>query len=215
MSVGENLLRYKKNQKYVAFDVEFCNLNLLVTNFPWQLGYQVFTQKEILEDQNIYVNWGDKFKISRDAARITHYDEDVVKKEGKDPKETYLKFRNILDNKSILIVGHNILSFDSILEKFWCEEVGEKHDWDYLTRLYDTSLLAKAIKKGIKPDINNLLAFQYKLSNFVERGLKTNLALLAREYGINNDENAGFHSANFDVDVTRQVFLKEIWQIEV
>lgn len=214
MNLGESLLRYKKDQIYIGADLETCNLNLMTTNYPWQCSWILFTQKEILETHNYYINWGDKFKISKGAAIITHFDEDLVKKEGKDPHEIYLLFRKYLYNKDIIPVFHNGLCFDTLIENFWCNEVGENHNWDYLNRLYDTMQIAKAIKKSIKPDLNNFLAFQYKMANFIEKGLKSNLSLLVKEYGINN-ETDNYHDALFDIKMMREIFLKQIWMIEV
>lgn len=215
MSVGENLLRYKKDQVYCGYDDETANLNLLHINLPFQVSWILFTQKEVLETHNYYLNWGGKLKMSKDAARITRYDEDLVKREGKDPKEIYLKFRSVQDNKDILLVAHSGLAFDNQVNKIWCEAVGEINRWDYLQRYYDTSLNAKAIKENIKFDANNKLAWYFKLNSLVKKGLKTNLALLAREYGINQDENSGYHDSAFDINIMKQVFLKQLWELEI
>ena len=212
--IGNNLLRYRDSQKYALFDFETFNLNLVNENPIWQISWIIATKNDVLETHNYFMYWGDKYKISKGAAAITHYDEDAVKAQAKDKKEIYLKFRQVLDDKDIILVAHNGLGFDSLIEKFWCLEVGEKHNWDYLDRYYDTSLIEKAIKKGFKPDLNNFLAWQYKMNSFIEKGLKTNLALLAREYMIKADE-VDFHDALYDIRVMMQIFFKQIWKIEI
>ena len=38
--MDEDLLRFKKDQKYLVFDYETCNLNLgHLENKPWQIGF--------------------------------------------------------------------------------------------------------------------------------------------------------------------------------
>ena len=212
--IGEKLLRFQDNQKYCFFDMETCNLNLSKENYVWQVGWLIANKSEIFETHNYFLNWGDKLKVSKQAALITRFDPDIVKREGKDPKEIYIKFRNVLDNKTMKYVGHHGLSFDSMIEKIWCEAIGEKHDWEYLDRFYDSSLIAKAIKKNIKPDLNNFLAWQFKMTTVIERGLRTNLAFLAKENGIDSHE-VDFHDALYDIKVMRQLFFRQIWQIEI
>lgn len=212
--IDSSLLRFNDTQIYAGIDIESCNLNLILSNYPWQFSYVLFNKKEILDSKNYYINWGDKFKISKDAARITNYDSEVIKKEGKEPKEVYSEFRKILDNKDYKYVIHNGLGFDTLIEKFWCYEVGEQHNWDYLNRLYDTSVLAKAITKGFKPDLNNFLAWQYKVYSYREKGLKSNLNFLSKKYNINVNE-VDLHNADIDIMVMMPIFLKQVWEIEI
>lgn len=212
--IGSQLLRYNKNQKFICFDAETCHLNLGVDNHPWQWAWCVATQSEILESHSHYLQWGDKLRVSDGAARATGFDPSMIERYGEDPKAIYKKFKSYLDNPEYVIIGHNLLNFDIYIENYWAAEVGEKHNWSYLDRLIDTNAIAKAIKKGIKPDIDNFLAWQFKVIGFYEKGLKTNLGLLMKEYKIEVDETK-LHNAEFDVAYNFELFKKQMWEIEI
>lgn len=212
--IGSELLRYNKNQKFLLFDFETMHLNLATGNFPWQCAFLIATQYQILEQHNIYINWGKKLKVSRDAARITGFNPELVKREGLDPLEAYKKFRTYLDNPQLIVVGHNILSFDTYVERIWAQEVGESHSWDYLNRAIDTNCLAKAIKKNIKPDMENFLAWQYRLTSLIESGLKTSLSTLTKEYNIETNAK-DFHKGDKDIIYNLEIFKKQIREIEI
>lgn len=215
--VGEELLRFKKNQKLLCFDFETMHLNLLMENHPWQLAFIVADQNRVYEEHNYYINWGRDIleRISKGAAIATGFDLNKVLREGRDPKEIYSIFSNYIDSNDYLIIGHNLINFDVYVDKIWAEAIGQKHrGWDYLNRLIDTNCLAKAIKKNIPPDKENFLAWQYKMSNMVEKGLKTNLGLCAREHGLNVDQGR-LHAAEYDIGLNYQIFKKQLWQIEI
>lgn len=212
--VGADLLRYKKEQKFVCWDKETCHLNLCVDNYPWQVAWIIATQDKIYERHNYFINWGNKLKVSEGAARATGFDQRVVNKYGKDPKEVYLKYRETIGNKNYLLVGHNLLNFDVYIEKLWCKELGLKHSWDYLDRLIDTNAIAKAIHKNIKIDRENFLPWQYKLLGHVEKGLKTNIGFLTKKYNLEVDETR-LHKADYDVEKNFEIWKKQMWEIEI
>lgn len=212
--IGKDLLRYNKKQKFLTGDFETAHLNLAIDNYPWQCAFQICTQSEILEKHNHYLQWGDKLRVSDGAARATGFDPSIITKHGEDPKTIYKKFKSYLDNPEYIIVGHNLLNFDIYIENYWAKEVGEPHNWEYLNRLVDTNAIAKAIKKGVKPDMENFLAWQFRMIGHVEKGLKTNLGLLMKEYKIEVDETK-LHNAQFDVSYNFELFKKQIWEIEI
>src|SRR6187402_1746802 len=83
---SDNLLRYDRNQKYLLLDCETCHLNLIwETNLPWQWAWMIATKDNILSERNIYVNWPN-LKVSRDAARITGFSSEKVKRLGISPE---------------------------------------------------------------------------------------------------------------------------------
>lgn len=213
--IGSQLLRYQKKQKYLIPDAETCHLNLTVDNYPWQFAWLVATQDEILERHNHFLQWGDKLRVSDGAARATGFDPSVIARYGEDPKKIYQKFKNeYLDNDEYVIVGQNLLNFDIYIENQWAREVGERHDWKYLKRLVDTNALAKAIEKGIKPDMDNFLAWQFRVIGYVEKGLKSNLGFLAKKYKLEVDESR-FHKADYDIEKNWEVWCKQMWEIEI
>lgn len=212
--IGSQLLRYQKNQKYLVFDKETCHLNLAVDNYPWQCAWLVATQSQILERHNHYLNWGDRLRVSDGAARATGFDPSMIARHGEDPKAIYQKFKSYLNNPEYIIVGHNLLNFDIYVEKLWAYEVGEKHDWKYLDRLVDTNAVAKAIKKNVKPDMDNFLAWQFRMIGYVEKGLKTNIGLLTKEYKLEIDESR-LHKADYDIEKNMEIWNQQMREIEI
>ena len=56
----EKLLRFRKDQKYLIFDYETCNLNLVAgDNKPWQLAFIVAQGDKVLEKQDYWLKWDD------------------------------------------------------------------------------------------------------------------------------------------------------------
>lgn len=212
--IGHDLLRYNKEQLYICWDFETAHLNLASDNFPWQVAWLIATKDRVIEKHNHYINWGDKLKVSDGAARATGFNPLLIKEKGEDPLKIYNKFNKDLRNPEYLILGQNLLNFDVYVEKIWATELGLSHDWSYLTRLIDTNALAKAIIKKCPPDKNNLLAWQYKLIDYVEAGLKTNLGLLCKNYQIDVDKE-NLHKADYDVYYNWQVWRKQMMEIEI
>ena len=55
--MNEDLLRFKKNQKYIFFDFETCSLNLgSLSNKPWQLGFIVIENDKIVEKCDYWID---------------------------------------------------------------------------------------------------------------------------------------------------------------
>ena len=72
--MNDDLLRYNDKQKYLIFDFETCNLNLVSQkNRPWQLSYIVATKNKILKKADHFLKWKD-LKVSDGAARATRFD---------------------------------------------------------------------------------------------------------------------------------------------
>lgn len=212
--ISGDLLRYDYKQEYILIDEETCHLNTLIDNLPWQISWTIFNQNQVLQKFNYYINWGNKIKISRAAAEITGYDEQLVKREGKNPKEVYDLFISYLLDTKYKIVGQNLHHFDNLVTSIMARELGYKEDYSYLNRVYDTNCLGKAIKAGIKPDRENMLAFHFKLCHFFTKGVKTTLGQLAKDYKIELDESK-LHDSDYDTEINRLVFLKQIRDIEI
>lgn len=215
--LGSNLLRYNNDQKYMLFDVESFHLNLMIDNPPWQCSWLIATKDKILKTNNYYINWelaGKKFRMSKGAAEKTKYNDSIVKKDGRHPKEVYDIFKADLRNKNHRVLFHNGLGFDVYIERQWCEYIDEIHNWEYLDNCIDTNAIARAIKLDIKPDLDDFLAWQYKLINFRKKGLKTSISQLIKDYKLIFDEDK-LHNAAHDIEVNFEIFKKQIWEIEI
>jgi len=215
-----NLLRFNKDQKFLLPDFETNNLNLFSTK-PWQLSFITFDLNNNYEEHDYIIKWDD-FKMSAGAAAVTGFNFVDYKNRGQDPKKILDIFESYLFDKQYRIVFHNGLGFDSMVYNVWRRELGLKPTYDYLYdrefACYDTLSLSKAFKKGYKPDLSNsnaFLAWQYKmLSIRLERGNKTNLGAMGKEFGIKFDEK-DLHNALFDIRLNREVFRKLIWNMDI
>lgn len=210
--MDEDLLRYRHKQKYCLFDYETEGTNLYLSK-PWQLAWLLAEGKNITKVEDHYL-WWENLNISEGAARATKFNYSVYKSKAVDPKPVLEKFEEILYDEDYIILYHNGLSFDAFIHNTYRRLMGKKPDYSFLKRCIDTHLLAKAIKLNIPVDKDNFLPWMYKLQSFRQKGLKTNLTALGKEYEIEHDyEN--LHNARVDIDLNFKVFLKQIWQIEI
>jgi len=201
-------LRYNKSQKYVLWDLETCHLNTISDNLPWQLGYVTATRDEILEGHSVYIKWPN-LKISKDAARITRYDENVVNAQGIDPLEALNALDKLLYNEDIRPVFFNGFNFDYAVHNIWRNKLGFKTDYSYLKRCIDVRALIVANKLGIPlKDSDNFYFWQLKMLTYHQRGFKSNLTLSCKELGIEIDESKT-HDGVYDCYLTYYV-LKEM-----
>lgn len=210
-----NLLKYNKTQKYLIWDMETCDLNLLsLHNKPWQVGYAVATKDEIILSRNVYIKWPE-LKISADAARITHYDQGVVDEKGISPESALRAFDQLLYDPSIRSVFHNGFNFDYAIHNIWRKNLGFKTDYSYLKTAYDTRALYMLNKLQIPWKNNESSYFQQaKALNYRKRGFKSNLAFICRELGIKVEEEK-LHSADADIILTHEVFKEMIRKMDL
>lgn len=202
-----NLLRFNYHQKYLVFDFETCNVNLIHNNFPWQLAFLLCEGFDIKESHNFYIKWPN-LPISKDAARITRFNREEYDSLSQDPKQVLSFFEKYLYNPEYRIIVHNGIAFDTYVHTFYRKQLGKPPDYSYLERLIDTDSLARAIKKGVKLNSgDNLLAFLYKTHTIIEKGLKTNLTALGKELKIDYDY-ANLHRADKDIPLNWLVWTK-------
>jgi DNA polymerase III epsilon subunit-like protein len=209
------LLRFDKNQKYILFDLESCSLNLQhPSNKPWQVGFILGRGEYIQSLHCHYVKWPD-LKVSPEASIVTHFSYEIYNCEAEDALKILNKFEQYLFDESYLIVGHNILGFDVYLHQIWRRLLGKPTDFSYINRCIDTNALAKATKLGISYNKKELLlAFQYRMLDRIEKGLKTRLEVLGKEYGIDFDKEK-LHDAGNDVKLNWEVWNKLKYQIDI
>lgn len=212
--IGADFLRFNDEQLYLAADLETCSLNLMESNYPWQIAWTVGTNKKIIEHHNHYINWGFPLKVSKGAAMVTGFDQTVIDRMGESPVVVYKLFNQYLLNPKYRLISHNWLGFDSMVRAFWAAEIDHEHDYDYLDRLIDTNCIAKAIKKGIKPDRANFRQWQFKMTSVIEKGLKTSLGVSLDEYKIPVDKSL-LHRADYDTPKNLELWWKQMWEIEI
>ena len=211
----EELLRFNKKQKYMVFDYETCNLNLVsVENKPWQLAYIVFQGDKVLEEKDYLLSW-ENLNVSKEAARITGFSKSKYNKNKVCPKKVMDKFSKLMNDENIIPVGHNVLGFDVYIYNIHRRLCGLPPDFSFCKKIMDTVCLARAVKKNIKkPKSEKLLPWQYRLLNFREKGLRISLQQCCKDYDVKFDPNK-LHDALYDIKKNMEIFNKIIWQTEV
>ena len=223
-NIGENLLRYSlKNHKFVCFDAETENLNLSINNKPWELGYVIIQNGEIVEEHNRKI-WWDDLNISEDAARITRFNYDDYKREAEPAEEVLRDFEKILYNKNYLNLSYNGLNFDVYIHNLFRQKLGLKPDWSFMSRSIDVLSLARAWRLNMSPPdtLEKFVCWQISLANYLNddrlrKDRKTKscaLGTLSRELGI-HVQGDNWHSGLYDVKVTWEVFKKFVWGMEI
>jgi hypothetical protein len=83
-----------------------------------------------------------------------------------------------------------------------------------MKRCYDINALFKGYKLNKKPDNDNLLAYQLSLNTFKQKGLKSSVGFVAKEFGIEFDETR-MHDGAYDCWVMWQNFLALVKKIDI
>ena len=209
----EDLLRFKFNQKYVIFDTETEGLNL-VTSKPWQLAWIEAEGKKITKKQNRFLMWED-LNVSEDAARVTGFNYKSYAEQAENPAIVYKEFIDLINQDDVIIVGQNLLGYDIYILGVIARQLGLKIDYSFVSRIFDTKAIATALAKGNKtPDRDDFASWQIKWLNYRERGLKSNQKYLLEYYDIDFDPKK-LHDALYDIEKNFEIFLKQIWELEI
>jgi len=185
-------------------------------NKPWQLAFIATEGNKIIEQKDYWLRW-EGLNVSPEAAKITGFSKTKYNKKAIDPKKALDHLETYLYDDDYIKVGHNLLGFDVYMHNLHRKLINPKAklDHSYLFKLVDTLCLAKAAKKQIKFNKeDNFLAWQYRLSNLIERGLRCNLKQCCKDYDIKFDSTK-LHDALYDIKVNYEVFKKMIWDIEI
>ncbi len=213
--MNDHLLRFDKTKKILLFDFETFNLCLsFIHNRPWQVGSLLIQGDRILESYESNIKWpGCDLKISKEAAIVTHFNEIKYNLTARDESEVFAELYPKIEEAD-LILGHNILGFDIFLLKEWYKMYNKP--WKHLiNKLIDTNCLARGIKMDIKyKQGDNLLEYQYRTVSRKQKGVKTRLEVLGKEYSINHDYES-LHEALSDVALNKKVWDKLKWEVEI
>lgn len=223
------LLRFNKDQKYMVFDFESCHLNLVpgMGNLPWQCSFIICTKDKILEEYDLFPYW-QNLNISKSAAAITRFTYENYALESTrchrkyfkasgdttSPKKALDLFERYLFDDSLLLVGHNILNFDIYIHNIWRHELNLKTNYNYINRCLDTNCLEKAITLQEKPDLNDLVSWQYRFTTFRKKNIKTSLGFLCKKYNIEVDDNLT-HDGLYDVRLNYNLLKKQLLEIDL
>ena len=210
----EDLLRFKKDQKYVVFDFETCNLNLVSEhNKPWQLAFLVYHGDKLIESNDYHIFWED-LRMSEGARKVTGFKDAKYKKLARPAEEVLDHFEKYLYDDSYIKLGHNILGFDIYIHNIFRKLLGRKTDYSYLAHSIDTLCLAKAIYKEVELNGSDFLSWQFKLNSFHERGMRLNLGACCKTYEVDFDPTK-LHDALYDIKKNYEVFKKMLWKVKI
>jgi DNA polymerase III epsilon subunit-like protein len=211
----EKLLRFDNSQKYMVFDFETCNLNLVSKdNKPWQLAFLIYQGEKLIESNDYYIHWDD-LKMSEGARKVTGFKDSVYKKRAVDAKKVLDHFEKYLYDDSYIKLGHNIFGFDIYIHNIFRKLLKKPTDYSYLEKSIDTLCIAKAIAKEINlSEDDDFVSWQLKLNSVHERGLRLNLGACCKNYDIDFDPTK-LHDALYDIQKNYQVFRKMLWKIEI
>ena len=170
----------------------------------------------ITEQHDILIkDWDCGLEIGTEAAKITKYNPFLVEKNGIYPEEAWKIISDKLD-KADYIVGHNTLNFDLYLLKDFYKMFGRSYK-HLMPKMIDTNCLAKALKLGQnfdKSKHSSLLDFQYPLVNYVQKGLKTNMTALAKEYELDFNPDM-MHDATYDLKINIEIWDKLKFSLDI
>lgn len=203
-------------QKYVVIDFETCSTNLAsLENKVWQLGVLIFQGDKILDEQERFVKW-EPLNISKQAALITKFNKAEYQKKWEDQEIVFDYLTELLYDPNNKILFHNGLAFEVYLYNNWRKIMGKDSDWSYLNRCIDTNAIAKGIKKEIKYNPkSDFLCYQYSMLSIVEKGLKSSLSSLGKEFSIKGIDFDNLHRALEDCRLTRLIWNKLKYQIDL
>jgi len=213
--LGKKLLRFDFDQEYCFFDKETENLNLVKHNRPWQLAWLIAKGNKVVDRFDRYLRW-DNINVSPEAAKVTGFNIKKYLDLAEDPRKVLKEFDEFLFDNKYYICGHNILGFDVYIYNIMRKELGLPTNYSFIDRCIDTNCLAKAIKCEVpfERELIDFISWQYKFTEYRQRGLKTNLQQLCKEYGIDFDPSM-LHSAIYDIEKNFEVFQKQIREIDV
>ena len=212
--MDEHLLRFDKDKTYVFIDCETENLCLnSVNNLPWQIAMIKTQGEKVLDTKDYYVKWDRQINVSKEAARITNFNQKKYNSSAVEYDEVFPTIFDWLEHADY-IVGHNLLGFDIYLIKDFYLKMGKPYH-HLMDKIIDTLSLARGVKSGdaYKPK-DYLLEYQYRMIHFKKRGMKTNLAQLGKDYSIDHNYD-NLHDALVDLGLNLKVWNKLKWQVEI
>ena len=208
-----DLLRFKFDQKFVVFDGETSNL-ALTSEKPWQFAWLTAKGKYITNKFERKILWPN-YSVAPEIAAMNHFNESQYLREARDPAEVLDEFESYLYDPSYMSISMNGIGFDCHIHNNWRKALGRKTDYSWLDRHWDILAVFRAIQSGAKnPPNDDFLAWQYSWINHRDRKIKASLASQLKHYNIPfNDQSR--HDALVDVELTFEVFKKQLFELDI
>lgn len=189
---------------------------------PWQLGWQLYSGKKLLHQQEDFIYWPDLIsKMNRwgKVARVINgFDEAIYKESASDPEPVLDRFEKNLYDPSVISVTANGYGFDYSLHDMYRGFLQKPTDYSYMNNHIDIQVIHKAIvlSAPIPPvGTDDFVAFSIKLSEYHERNLKTNLAFLCKTYNVPYDKDRHHKEASYDCEITFAILQEMIQKFDI
>jgi len=200
-------------KSFVIYDFETEGLNHAFTR-PWELAFCVYDKGKKVHEYQAYLQWPD-LNVCYHAAKATGFDQSVVDKKGKNPKEVIDYFCKFLYDQKYYILGHNILGYDSQILNVSRRELGYKADFSFIKRVIDTNAVARGIKLNRLPkEHDDFIAWQYRILDVKAKGIKTKTDILCKEYCIPYNPDK-LHGALYDIEINYEILKKLVNKIDI
>lgn len=209
----EKLLRFRKGFRFLSMDTETEGLNPFFHR-PWQIAWTITENNRIISSKQYHLKIPN-LSVSEGAARVTKFDLQAHNRIARDPKEVYEEFAvDWFDERNFIVLQNYYFDLNKIkvLERL----LGINKYYNFNKRVYDTIALSKAFRLNINPpeDRAEYVKWQFSMLNFKQKGLKTSLGTMAKEFGIEWDDTKS-HAALYDATKTSELFRKLIWAVRV
>lgn len=209
----DQLLRFNKDFRYISMDTETEGLNAFYHR-PWQIAWSITKGGKIISCKQYHLRIPN-LNVGKDATRITKFDLEYHNRVARDPREVYEEFAlDWFDERNAIVLQNYYFDLNKIkvLERL----LGINKYYNFNRRVYDIIPLSKAFRLGLNPpaDRDEYVKWQFSMLNFKQKGLKTSLGVMAKEFGIEFNEFDA-HQARYDCIKTSEVFQKLIWAVRV
>lgn len=194
--------KLKELKDYIVFDTETSGLNpredkILEYGCIKVRGDKIVDSLRIISKQNV--------TIPVEASRIHGITNEVLLKEGIDPKEACSKCMEFIGNDAVL--GLNNIAFDFPFLETECNRFGITRPC--MDKWYDVGMWHKGIHIGNIWNGNELFyKYALRVRDIRAKGVKYNLDFLTKTYGCENLREEGVHTAIADIRMTKNIFDK-------
>lgn len=190
--------------KIVIYDFETNGL-FDVLNQPIQVACKVIENgKETNYMRYIKCKW----RLNGMITDMTGITDEILKEHGFEMKEVFLELKEMF--KDALIVGHNILKFDNKFYNHCMQITGISiQQCLFPNQCFDTAGQFKAeLMKETRNEKLSIGDWHKKILSTRAEGVNYKLPDAAKYYGIKYEGLS--HRANVDVDITYEVFKKQL-----
>lgn len=203
-------LAYNRDWSGILFDTETESLNLHISR-PWEIAWLSLKGGKVVEEREHILLWPD-LKVSKKAAAITGFSYERYYDLAEDPKPILEELAETFYDEKTLLMGHNILGFDSMIMKKAFKLTNLWRGWGFINKMIDSLALSRAYHAKLEVDRDNFLSFQMKQLGKPPKGAKkSSISAMCKEFEIEFDPGK-LHCALYDVGRNLEIFNELIYK---